>query len=136
MSGSRTTGRFSASTASITRSAPTSSADLLPDRRHGDPVVPQLGRPFAGADLCRARELPDASRPRPPPSRARHQPAPPIFYPIVDTVILSFHSWDGLSPERTYVGLENYRTLLGLDRFHHALGNNQLRRSSTRSSTR
>jgi multiple sugar transport system permease protein/raffinose/stachyose/melibiose transport system permease protein len=47
-----------------------------------------------------------------------------FVYPIIDTIILSFHEWDGISPERTFVGLENYRTLLGLERFHHALANN------------
>jgi multiple sugar transport system permease protein/raffinose/stachyose/melibiose transport system permease protein len=47
-----------------------------------------------------------------------------FVYPIIDTIILSFHEWDGISPERTFVGLENYRTLFGLERFHHALANN------------
>ena len=47
-----------------------------------------------------------------------------FVYPIIDTLILSLHSWDGLSPERTFVGFENYRTLLTLDRFYLALGNN------------
>src|ERR1051325_5949520 len=47
-----------------------------------------------------------------------------FVYPIIDTIILSFHEWDGISVQRTFVGLENYRTLLGLERFHHALANN------------
>jgi multiple sugar transport system permease protein/raffinose/stachyose/melibiose transport system permease protein len=47
-----------------------------------------------------------------------------FVYPIIDTIILSLHEWDGISVERTFVGLENYRILFGLERFHHALANN------------
>lgn len=47
-----------------------------------------------------------------------------FIWPIVDTVSLSLHDWDGMSPERVYVGLDNYRTLLASDRFSNALLNN------------
>jgi ABC-type sugar transport system permease subunit len=47
-----------------------------------------------------------------------------FVYPIIDTIQLSFHEWDGISLERTYVGLENYRSLFALERFHHAFANN------------
>ncbi len=48
-----------------------------------------------------------------------------FVYPIIDTIILSLHEWDGISVERTFVGVaENYRILFGLERFHHALANN------------
>lgn len=34
-----------------------------------------------------------------------------IFYPLVSAAFLSFFSWDGISVDRTFVGLQNYRTL-------------------------
>ncbi|NSZ61185.1 sugar ABC transporter permease (plasmid) [Agrobacterium tumefaciens] len=35
-----------------------------------------------------------------------------FIYPLIETVILSFQQWDGLSPARTYVGFANYLQLL------------------------
>jgi raffinose/stachyose/melibiose transport system permease protein len=38
-----------------------------------------------------------------------------IFYPIVQSFILSFYQWDGLTPKRTFTGLGNYITLFRED---------------------
>lgn len=46
------------------------------------------------------------------------------LYPIADTVRLSFHAWDGMAPEPTWVGLANYVEMLAEPRVHHALLNN------------
>lgn len=45
-------------------------------------------------------------------------------YPIVSTLSLSLHSWDGFSPTQRFVGLQNYVVLLKQPRFHHAVLNN------------
>lgn len=34
-----------------------------------------------------------------------------IFYPLFSAAFLSLFSWDGISVDRTFVGLQNYRTL-------------------------
>lgn len=34
------------------------------------------------------------------------------IYPLLDTAYLSLFEWDGLSPQRLFVGLQNYRELL------------------------
>jgi len=49
-----------------------------------------------------------------------------IFYllPVVETVRLSFQSWNGLSPRRVDVGFQNYISLLNSPRFYHSLANN------------
>jgi len=49
-----------------------------------------------------------------------------IFYiwPVIETIRLSFQSWDGLSPRRVDVGLRNYQVLLASPRFYHSLLNN------------
>lgn len=49
-----------------------------------------------------------------------------VFYilPVIETIRLSFQTWDGLSPRRTDVGLRNYTTLLGNPRFYNSLANN------------
>jgi raffinose/stachyose/melibiose transport system permease protein len=50
-----------------------------------------------------------------------------VLYPIVNAIILSFFSWDGISPERTFVGLNNYITILTQDSvFWNALRNTAL----------
>lgn len=46
------------------------------------------------------------------------------IYPVLYTVHLSLHQWDGLSQTKQYVGLQNYTTLLSQARFHHAVLNN------------
>lgn len=34
------------------------------------------------------------------------------FYPIVDTFIISAYDWNGISPDREFVGLQNWKTLV------------------------
>ena len=46
------------------------------------------------------------------------------IYPVIDTVKLSFQSWDGLSPRRIDVGLRNYISLFHSPRFFNSLVNN------------
>jgi raffinose/stachyose/melibiose transport system permease protein len=38
-----------------------------------------------------------------------------VIYPIFYVIILSFFHWDGISPDRPFVGLDNYVTLLTKD---------------------
>ena len=47
-----------------------------------------------------------------------------FIWPVLATIDLSRYSWDGFSPERTYVGLANYVSLLGERRFLGAVLNN------------
>lgn len=49
-----------------------------------------------------------------------------VFYivPILWTMWLSLHSWDGISRQMRFVGAANFLTLLGQPRFHHAVANN------------
>jgi len=47
-----------------------------------------------------------------------------FIYPMIDTFILSLHSWDGMSFDRTYVGFSNYAELLHTPRTQRALINN------------
>ncbi|WP_300365789.1 carbohydrate ABC transporter permease [Brachyspira sp.] len=49
-----------------------------------------------------------------------------IFYPIVDSFILSLHSWNGIDPVKTFVGFENWKILITDIRFWKALKNNLL----------
>ncbi|MET0745474.1 MAG: sugar ABC transporter permease [Microvirga sp.] len=37
------------------------------------------------------------------------------IWPMIEVVILSFQHWNGLAPEREWVGLENYRYILTID---------------------
>ncbi|MGZ9810275.1 carbohydrate ABC transporter permease [Pseudoroseicyclus sp. H15] len=46
------------------------------------------------------------------------------IYPLLYSVAMSFHSWDGMSPSWTWVGFRNYISLTGDERFWVALGNN------------
>lgn len=46
-----------------------------------------------------------------------------VLRPIMLSVWLGFHDWDGLG-DRTWVGLDNYRELLDDDRFYTSLENN------------
>jgi len=48
-----------------------------------------------------------------------------VLYPIVSSIWLSFHQWDGMTP-MTFAGLDNYRELLQSDTFTVALKNNVL----------
>jgi raffinose/stachyose/melibiose transport system permease protein len=49
-----------------------------------------------------------------------------MLYPALRSVTLSFTSWDGISPEKKYVGLDNYNKMLHDDVVWHALKNNVL----------
>jgi len=46
-----------------------------------------------------------------------------VIYPIVNSIWLSFHHWDGMTA-KTFAGLENYRELFAADTFYVALKNN------------
>jgi multiple sugar transport system permease protein len=46
-----------------------------------------------------------------------------VIYPIISSIVLSFYSWDGMTP-RVFAGLDNYRELLHSDTFYTALKNN------------
>ncbi len=48
-----------------------------------------------------------------------------VIYPIVSSIWLSFHHWDGMTA-KTFAGLDNYRELLASDTFYVALKNNML----------
>lgn len=39
-----------------------------------------------------------------------------VLYPIINALVLSFFNWDGISPNRTFVGLSNYAFVLTEDR--------------------
>lgn len=47
-------------------------------------------------------------------------------YPFVYTLFLSFHEWDMISPEKTFVGLANYKTTFADEVFWIALKNTGL----------
>lgn len=47
-------------------------------------------------------------------------------YPVISSVWLSLHDWDGFAPRMKYLGLTNYTVLLGQPRFLHAVLNNVL----------
>lgn len=47
-----------------------------------------------------------------------------VLYPIVDNIILSFHSWNGIyGASKEYVGVENYVKILGAAPFRRSLLN-------------
>lgn len=47
-----------------------------------------------------------------------------VTVPIVSTVRISFHEWNGASPVMKWVGFENYARVFGDPVFYKALGNN------------
>ena len=47
-----------------------------------------------------------------------------IFYPIVDTFITSFYKWNGISVDKTFVGLANWMNLLKDGKFFAGFKNN------------
>lgn len=47
-----------------------------------------------------------------------------VIYPIVRSIWLSLHRWDGISPTMKYIGLRNYERLLANSAFWTALTNN------------
>lgn len=44
-----------------------------------------------------------------------------VVYPLVATGLMSLTSWNGISPDRPFVGLANYATLLGDDAFRNSM---------------
>ncbi|CAB3761385.1 carbohydrate ABC transporter permease [Paraburkholderia solisilvae] len=48
-----------------------------------------------------------------------------VVYPVLNSILLSFYNWDGMTP-RTFVGVANYAELLQADTFYVALKNNVL----------
>jgi ABC-type sugar transport system permease subunit len=50
-----------------------------------------------------------------------------VAWPVISTVQASFFDWDGISPDRTFVGLQNYIDLFTRDRgFRSSIVNNVL----------
>ncbi len=50
-----------------------------------------------------------------------------VAWPIISTITTSFYKWDGVSPQKSYVGFKNYINLLTNDRnFQLAIRNNIL----------
>lgn len=47
-----------------------------------------------------------------------------IFYPIIDTFIISTYKWNGISADKKYIGLSNWKTLLYDVKFWIAFRNN------------
>jgi multiple sugar transport system permease protein/raffinose/stachyose/melibiose transport system permease protein len=46
------------------------------------------------------------------------------IYPIISTVYISLHNWDGVAQSMTFIGLGNYFLLASQPRFYHAVLNN------------
>jgi raffinose/stachyose/melibiose transport system permease protein len=47
-----------------------------------------------------------------------------IVWPVLLSMQLSFYDWNGISPDRPFVGLANWKALVGDSVFWRALGNN------------
>jgi ABC-type sugar transport system permease subunit len=47
-----------------------------------------------------------------------------VIYPVIRSIWLSLHRWDGISPSMTFIGLRNYERLLSNSAFWTALTNN------------
>ncbi|HIU77272.1 MAG TPA: sugar ABC transporter permease, partial [Candidatus Pelethocola excrementipullorum] len=47
-----------------------------------------------------------------------------IFYPIVDSFIISTYKWNGIASEKTFIGLANWTKLLKDGNFWFAFRNN------------
>jgi len=47
-----------------------------------------------------------------------------IVYPIFDTFRISLFEWNGITAQRTFIGLENWKTLLSDNRFWFSFRNN------------
>ncbi len=47
-----------------------------------------------------------------------------VFYPIIQTFITSGYSWNGISPEKDFVGIDNWVALIADDKFWNAFANN------------
>ena len=49
-----------------------------------------------------------------------------VIVPIFQSLSISLYDWDGISPNRQYIGLENYYELLDAEAFYTSLKNNIL----------
>lgn len=47
-----------------------------------------------------------------------------IIWPIIMSFDLSLYEWDGVSPQKLYLGLKNWKDLIHDSIFWHAFGNN------------
>ncbi len=47
-----------------------------------------------------------------------------FIYPVIDTIWLSLHAWDGMTPDMQWVGLANFEQILNQPRTQRALYNN------------
>ena len=47
-----------------------------------------------------------------------------FIYPIIDTFIISTYKWNGISSDRTFIGLQNWNTLIHDKNFWSASGRN------------
>ena len=47
-----------------------------------------------------------------------------VFYPIFNTLYVSFFRWNGTSPTMEFVGLGNYMSVFSDPRFHRSMSNN------------
>ena len=47
-----------------------------------------------------------------------------FIYPIIDTFIISTYKWNGISSDRTFIGLQNWNTLIHDKNFWSAFGRN------------
>ena len=47
-----------------------------------------------------------------------------FIYPVIDTFVISAYKWNGISSNRTYIGLQNWETLVHDKNFWAAFGHN------------
>ena len=47
-----------------------------------------------------------------------------IFYPVIDTFVISFFKWNGISANKTFIGFKNWKELIGDIKFWKAFLNN------------
>ena len=47
-----------------------------------------------------------------------------VFYPIVDTFMTSLYKWNGISADKTFIGLKNWQKLMTDTNFWSAFKNN------------
>ena len=47
-----------------------------------------------------------------------------IFYPIIDSIYISFTKWNGITAGKQFIGISNWKTLLADDKFWKAFINN------------
>ena len=47
-----------------------------------------------------------------------------FIYPVIDTFIISTYKWNGISSDKTFIGLQNWNTLIHDKNFWSAFGRN------------